>query len=97
MAWEDVNLDKGTVHLRETKSGIEHHVQLSIQATQFLQSLYTEKERFLFPLRLTHKPVQQSSLSLFASKLRKKGKMLDIPHWTPHDNRAHWFGPSWMP
>ncbi|HHQ6568493.1 TPA: tyrosine-type recombinase/integrase [Serratia fonticola] len=87
MAWEDVNLDKGTVHLRETKSGIERHVQLSLQATQFLQSLYTEKEQFVFPSRISQEPVQQSSLTLFASKLRKKGKMLDIPHWTPHDLR----------
>ncbi|ERK09348.1 hypothetical protein L581_0589 [Serratia fonticola AU-AP2C] len=28
--WDDVDLDKGTIHLWETKTGIERYVQLSM-------------------------------------------------------------------
>jgi integrase len=87
IAWQDINLDNGTIHLRETKSESERHVQLSQQAIQFLQSLNTKTGQFVFPSKLTRKPIQQSALNLAAGKLRKSGKMLDIPLWTPHDLR----------
>lgn len=87
IAWCDVNFENGTIHLRETKSESERHVQLSRQAVQFLQSLDTKNGQFVFPSRLTHKPIRQGSLNVAADKLRTKGLMLDIPHWTPHDLR----------
>ncbi|WP_411751921.1 tyrosine-type recombinase/integrase [Serratia sp. (in: enterobacteria)] len=87
IAWQDINLDSGTIHLRETKTESERHVQLSQQAIQFLQSLETKTGQFVFPSKLTRKPIQQSALNLAAGKLRRNGKMLDIPSWTPHDLR----------
>jgi hypothetical protein len=62
-------------------------INVIVQAAQFLQALYTEKEQFVFSSRISHEPVQQPSLTLFASKLRKKGKMVDIPTGpTPNSN-----------
>lgn len=87
IAWQDINLDNGTIHLRETKTESERHVQLSQQAIQFLQSLETKTGQFVFPSKLTQKPIQQSALNLAAGKLRRLGLMIDIPLWTPHDLR----------
>lgn len=39
MVWDDVDLDNGTIHLRETKTGIERYVQLSGQAIDLLKIL----------------------------------------------------------
>jgi len=30
MEWKDVDLDKGTIHLRETKTGVERYVQFDL-------------------------------------------------------------------
>ncbi|CNC82428.1 tyrosine-type recombinase/integrase [Yersinia pseudotuberculosis] len=79
IAWQDINLDTGTIHLRETKSESERYVQLSQQSIQFLQSLNTKIGQFVFPSKLTRKFIQQSALNLAASKLRKLGQMIDIP------------------
>jgi len=40
MAWKDVDIEKGTIHLRETKTGVEPYVQLSDQAIDFLKVLH---------------------------------------------------------
>ncbi|MDA5479691.1 tyrosine-type recombinase/integrase [Yersinia intermedia] len=87
MAWEDVELEKGTIHLRETKTGIERDVQLSNQAIDFLKVLRLTSDKYLFPSQATKKPVQQKYLTENSWRLREGGQMLDIPHWTPHDLR----------
>ena len=87
MAWDDVDLEKGTIHLRETKTGVERYVQLSDQAINFLKVLRLTSDKYLFPSQATKKPIQQKYLTENSWRLRESGQMLDIPHWTPHDLR----------
>ncbi|MHB5982364.1 tyrosine-type recombinase/integrase [Klebsiella pneumoniae] len=87
MAWKDVDLEKGTIHLRETKTGVERYVQLSDQAIDFLKVLRLTSDKYLFPSQATKKPIQQKYLTENSWRLRESGQMLDIPHWTPHDLR----------
>ncbi|WNP35509.1 tyrosine-type recombinase/integrase [Enterobacter kobei] len=87
MAWKDVDLDKGTIHLRETKTGVERYVQLSTQAIDFLKVLRLNSDTYLFPSTRTRRPIQQKYLTENAWRLRESGQMLDIPSWTPHDLR----------
>ncbi len=87
MAWKDVDLEKGTIHLRETKTGVERYVQLSDQAIDFLNVLRLTSDKYLFPSQATKKPIQQKYLTENSWRLRESGLMLDIPHWTPHDLR----------
>lgn len=87
MAWDDVDLEKGTIHLRETKTGVERYVQLSGQAIDFLKVLRLTSDKYLFPSQATKKPIQQKYLTENSWRLRESGQMLDIPHWTPHDLR----------
>lgn len=87
MEWKDVDLEKGTIHLKETKTGVERYVQLSKQAIDFLKVLRMTSDNYLFPSQATKKPIQQKYLTENSWRLRESGKMLDIPHWTPHDLR----------
>ncbi|WP_072011655.1 tyrosine-type recombinase/integrase [Serratia sp. DD3] len=88
LTWDNVDLQKGTIHLRETKTGIERHVQLSSQAIIFLEShLSSSLTHHLFASRGSAKPITQHFLNEGTDRLRKLGKMLDIPRWTPHDLR----------
>ncbi|WP_447873552.1 tyrosine-type recombinase/integrase [Serratia fonticola] len=87
VAWKDVNLEDGTIHLRETKNGIGRYVQLSQQAIQFIQQLPSKNETHLFSSQYRRTPIVQEYLNVAAGILRKEGKMLDIDHWTPHDLR----------
>lgn len=87
MAWEDVDLKKGTIHLRETKTGVERYVQLSIHAIDFLKVLRLTSDKYLFPSQASSKPIQQKYLTENSWRLCEGGQMLDIPHWTPHDLR----------
>jgi len=87
MAWKDVDLEKGTIHLRETKTGIERSVQLPNQAIDFLKVLRLNSDAYLFPSSRTKLPIQQKYLTENAWRMRESGKMLDIPGWRPHDLR----------
>ncbi|WP_113627629.1 tyrosine-type recombinase/integrase [Pectobacterium peruviense] len=87
MAWDDVDLEKGTIYLRETKTGVERYVQLSTQAIDFLKILRLTSDKYLFPSQATKLPIQQKYLTENSWRLRENGQMLDIPHWTPHDLR----------
>lgn len=49
MAWDDVDLDKGTIHFRGTKTGIERHFQLSTQANYLLKVPRLISDKSLFP------------------------------------------------
>ncbi len=73
MAWKDVNLDKGTIHLLETKTGIERYVQLSTQAVEFLKVLRLTSDKYLFPSQATKKPIQQKYLTENSWRLRESG------------------------
>ena len=85
--WKDVDLESGTWHLTETKTGIERYVRLPSQAIKFLEQLKLVTGDYLFPSQKTGKPIQQKSLTEQAWHLRASNRMLDIPHWTPHDLR----------
>lgn len=87
MAWQDVDLDKGTIHLKDTKTGVERYVQLSTQAVDFLKVLRLNTDKYLFPSQATKLPIQQKYLTENSWRLRESGQMLEIPRWTPHDLR----------
>lgn len=42
-------------------------------------------DKYLFPSQVTKLPIQQKYLTECAYRLRKDGKMLDIPDWSSHD------------
>ena len=63
MAWKDVDLEKGAIHLRETKTGVERYVQLSTQAIDFLKVLRLNSDTYLFPSTPTRRPIQQKYLT----------------------------------
>lgn len=86
-AWKDVDLDKGTFHIQETKTGVERYVQLSSQAIDFLHVLKQTTGDYLFPSQKTGKPIQQKQLTEQAWRMRQSKTMLDVDPWTPHDLR----------
>lgn len=87
MAWDNVDLDKDTIHLREAKTGIERYVQLSTQAIEFLKVPRLTSDKYLFSSQVTKLSIKQKCLTENAWHLREAGQMLDIPRWTPHDLR----------
>lgn len=84
--WSDLDLDKGTWHLAETKTGNERYVQLSKQAIKFLKSVTKEDSAYIFTQRLG-KPIEQKKISEQMWRMRKDGTDLKINRWTPHDLR----------
>ncbi|MGQ9426751.1 tyrosine-type recombinase/integrase [Gilvimarinus sp. F26214L] len=86
-AWKDIDLEKGTFHIRDSKTGVERYVQLPTQAVDFLRSLRLTTGEYLFPSQKTGRPILQKQLTEQAWRLRQSGKMLDIETWTPHDLR----------
>lgn len=85
--WNDIDLEKGTWHLRATKNDVQRYVQLPTQAIEFLKQLKLVTSVYLFPSQKTGKPIQQKSLTEQSWHLRQTNRMLDIEHWTPHDLR----------
>jgi len=85
--WNDVDLVAGTWHLKDTKTGIERHVQLPTQAIAFLTQLKLTTGEYLFPSQKTGLPLQQKTLTEQAWHMRESDRMIDIKHWTPHDLR----------
>ena len=85
--WIDVDLDRATWHLKETKTGTERYVQLPEQAVGFLKHLKMTTGDYLFPSQSTGISIQQKSLTEQSWHLRQTNRMLDIEHWTPHDLR----------
>ena len=47
--------------------------------------MWMNSDKYLFPSQVTKLPIQQKYLTECAWGLRKEGKMLDIPDWSPHD------------
>lgn len=58
-----VALEKSTIHLRETKTGVGRYVQLYDQAIDFLKVLRLTSDKYLFPSQATKKPIQQEYLT----------------------------------
>lgn len=87
MEWDDVDFNKRTIHLKQTKTATERYVQLPQQAVDFLKILKLSSGKYLFASSVTGQPIQQKYLTENTWHLRRKGEMLDIPNWTPHDLR----------
>ncbi|MDI1300932.1 MAG: tyrosine-type recombinase/integrase [bacterium] len=98
--WVDVDLEKSTWHMRDSKNGAERHVQLPRQAVAFLRQLRLGTETYLFPSTKTGQPLQQKSLTETKWHLKNPDKVkngssyrpqqlwLDsIADWSPHDLR----------
>lgn len=98
--WRDIDLDKGTWHIREAKNGTDRYVQLSSQAIRFLEGLKLMTDNYLFPSSRTKLPIQQKSLSETKWHLKNPDKVQNgqryrphqlwlesIEDWSPHDLR----------
>lgn len=98
--WRDIDLEKGTWHMRDSKNGAQRYVQLPMQAIAFLKHLKLTTHTFVFPSTRTKEPIQQKSLTEIKWHLKnpervhngmryKKHQLwLDtIEDWSPHDLR----------
>ena len=85
--WKDVDLERKILHLPKTKTGSQRDVQLPSQAVEYLLSIKLLTDDYIFPSQKTNKNITQSYLSSQTWHLRKKGLMLDIADWSPHDLR----------
>jgi len=98
--WKDIDLDKATWHLRDSKNGAERYVQLPRQAVDFLRQLKLNTPTYLFPSTKTGLPLQQKSLTETKWHIKNPDKVkggrfykpeqlwLDsIKDWSPHDLR----------
>lgn len=86
-SWQDVDLDEGVFHIRESKTGVAREVQLPRQCINFLSVNRIGNKAYLFPSQRTGKPIKQKQLTESAWAMREGNVMLDIPRWTPHDLR----------
>lgn len=98
--WVDIDLNKATWHMRDSKNDAERHVQLSDQLVNFLKQLKLTTKTYVFPSTKTGKPIQQKSISETKWQLQhpsrvKNGRRLKmnqkwittIDDWSPHDLR----------
>ncbi|MBJ9947601.1 site-specific integrase [Acinetobacter bereziniae] len=97
--WKDINLEKGTWHLKGTKNGSERFVQLSKQCIKYLKTLPTINSIYLFPSFRTGNPIAQKTLTETKWVLRGKDRATnhnlqphqlwpeDMDDWNPHDLR----------
>ncbi len=85
--WRDIDLDRGVWHLKDTKTGVPRDVQLSLQAVAYLRQIRLTTGDYVCPSQKTKKPIQQKQLTEQAWRMRKAGKFIDLPRWTPHDLR----------
>lgn len=87
-AWQDIDLENQTFHIKESKTDVERYVQLPHQAVEFLRALRLTTGDFLFPSQKTRLPIQQKQLTEQAWRMRQVGTMLKLSQsWTPHDLR----------
>lgn len=98
--WRDMDLEKGTWHMRDSKNGAERYVQLPRQAVEFLRQLRLNGTTYVFPSSRTGRPIQQKSLTETKWHLRNPEQVqknrkfrpeqcwLDtVEDWSPHDLR----------
>ena len=98
--WKDIDLSKGTWHLKESKNGTDRYVQLSKQAVSFLNGLKVEGKTYVFESFTSGKPIQQKSLTEAKWQLRNADNLTNrrkyseqqrwpenMADWSPHDLR----------
>ena len=99
-AWENIDLEQQTWHMKDSKNGAERYVQLSNQAVEFLKLLKLSTVQYPFQSVKTGKPIQQKSLSEMKWQLKNPDKLTNrrklraeqtwltsIDDWSPHDLR----------
>jgi integrase len=89
-AWKDIDLDKGTYHLTDTKTGVDRTVQLSKQAIELLSSRMNNNSNYVFPSNRSNKHIQQKAVVV--ALCHKRGGIfpkdtLKIANWSAHDLR----------
>lgn len=72
--WRDVDLGKGTIYLRETKTAFERYAPLSKQSIDFHKVLGMTSDNYLFVSQATKKPIQQKYLTEDSWRLREVEK-----------------------
>ncbi|WP_210447678.1 tyrosine-type recombinase/integrase [Vibrio crassostreae] len=91
LEWKQIDFDKNTIYLTETKNGNSRYVQLPYQAVQWLRKWREVKSYpqsiYVFSSSKGRSHVVQKQLSQYTWRMRKDGLMIDIPLWTPHDLR----------
>lgn len=84
---KDINFNNSTLRIKESKTDVERYIQLPRQAIAYLSTIKPERGEYLLRSGSSNFHISQKSISEHAWVLRKKGKMLDIDSWTPHDLR----------
>ena len=91
LAWSQVDFEKKTIHLIETKNGNARYVQLPNQAIVWLKKWQQKqgllKSLYVFPSQRGNYPILQKQLTQSTWMMRRDGLMIEMPPWTPHDLR----------
>ncbi len=91
LAWSQIDFDKKTIHLIETKNGNARYVQLPNQAVAWLkkwqQAQGVSKSLYVFPSQRSNSPILQKQLTQSTWRMRRDGDMMEMPPWSPHDLR----------
>ncbi len=98
--WKDIDLEKGTWHIRDSKNGAERYVQLCDQAVRFLKEQEPLADTYVFCSSSSIRPILQKSLTITKYQMKNPNKMSNrrkfkkaelwidtIDDWTPHDLR----------
>jgi integrase len=90
MSWRDINLNRGTYFLKNTKTETDRTVQLSKQAIELLSKRMNNNSDWVFPSNRSNKHIQQKAIVIALCHERngvtpKEG--VDIDSWSAHDLR----------
>jgi integrase len=89
-SWKNIDLDKGTYHLTDTKTGVDRTVQLSTQAIQLLSKRLDNNSDYVFPSNRSKTHIQQKAI-VIALCHKRNGVVpkdtLKIDNWSAHDLR----------
>lgn len=89
-AWKDIDLEKGTYHLKDTKTGVDRTVQLSTQAIEILTKRKENNSVFVFPSNRGNQHIQQKAIVVALCHERKgvlPKETIKIDSWSAHDLR----------
>lgn len=89
--WKDIDLEKGTYHLNDTKTGADRTVQLTTQAIEVLAKRKDNNSKYVFPSNRGNSHINQHaivcSLNQPNSDGTKSKHSLKIDPWSAHDLR----------
>ncbi len=91
LEWTQIDFDRKTIYLAETKNGNSRYVQLPSQAIRWLRKWQETKlhpnSAYVFSSQRGSSHVIQKQLTQYTWRMRRDGLMIDMPLWTPHDLR----------